>query len=255
MAALLGIADVILTILPGSSELDELASEREGLTGSLRRGVLWIDLTSTDPAVLDRIAAACRVGGIDFVAAPMRGSIGNAVEGSLRFYAAGRKKAVMRAELILQILGGPDAVTVVSPRPADAATVKLIANQLWFGQVVATTEALLLGQALGMRPSRLATILRDSPGGSTYLNEHVDALMKGDYLETFALDRVIEELRILRDHAANTGTPFEVSALILDLHERARQRFGPAHGELLAAKLLEEQAGTTLRDPSDSTSH
>jgi hypothetical protein len=37
--------------------------------------------------------------------------------------------------------------------------------------------------------------------------------------------------------------PFELSALVERIYQRALARYGPADGELLAVALLEEQAG------------
>jgi 3-hydroxyisobutyrate dehydrogenase len=41
--------------------------------------------------------------------------------------------------------------------------------------------------------------------------------------------------------------PFELSALVERIHQRALARYGPVDGELLAVALLEEQAGIQLR--------
>jgi len=124
---------------------------------------------------------------------------------------------------------------------------KLLANLLWFGQVIAVSEALLLGQALGVAPSGLAATLSRSAGGSAFIDEHLQALLAGDYLEHFGIDRVVEELEILVSMAAENRIPFEVSTLVTRLHREALDRFGAVDGELLAARLLEEQAGRELR--------
>jgi 3-hydroxyisobutyrate dehydrogenase len=41
--------------------------------------------------------------------------------------------------------------------------------------------------------------------------------------------------------------PFELSSTVARLHREALERFGAIDGELLAARLLEERAGRTLR--------
>jgi 3-hydroxyisobutyrate dehydrogenase len=67
------------------------------------------------------------------------------------------------------------------------------------------------------------------------------------YLESFGIDRVVEELETLVSLAEDAGVPFELSTLVTRLHREALERFGAVDGELLAAKLLEERAGHTLR--------
>lgn len=78
----------------------------------------------------------------------------------------------------------------------------------------------------------------------------MEALLDGDYLESFPLERIVEELALVSDLAKDTGTPFELSALVLDLHERARVVRDEVDGELSVARLLERQAGAVLRRPS-----
>jgi hypothetical protein len=114
----------------------------------------------------------------------------------------------------------------VGPSVADGYTAKLLANLLWFGQAVAVTEALLLGQSLGLAPARLAATLRASAGGSVFIDEYLDALLDGDYLETFSIARAVEELDTLASLAQQEGVPFELSATVVRLHREALERFG-----------------------------
>ena len=95
---------------------------------------------------------------------------------------------------MLRALGPADKTTVVGSRPGDAQIVKLLANLLWFGQVIATTEALLLGSRLGIDLTVLREALGNSAGGSVFLDRHVDLLLAGDYLHDFSLDRCVAEL-------------------------------------------------------------
>lgn len=152
------------------------------------------------------------------------------------------------ARAVLKALGGPGAVTDVSGRAEDASTIKLLRNMLWFGQVAATTEALLLAKALGIDAAGARDLLPEGPGGSAYLTDHAESLIQGDYMTGFSLDRVFAELEIIGGLARDARIPFRSSALVTDLHRRAGERFGPSAGELASARLLEDDAGLTLAD-------
>ncbi len=231
-------ADVLVTVLPGAAEARELAP----VLAALAPGSLWLDLTSGDPRLYAEIAGTRA---IDVVGAPMAGGPSAAQQRLLRFHVGGSSAAVERARPLLELLG---TVEVIGPDPGDGQTAKLLANLLWFGQVVAVTEALLLGQSLGLDVRALSTTLARGAGGSVFIDEYLDSLLDGDYLETFGLDRVVEELDTLASLARQEGVPFELSELVARLHREALERFGAVDGELLAAKLLEERAGRTLRE-------
>ena len=228
--------DVLVTVLPGTTELSSLPP----VLAALRPGSLWIDLTSADPRDIRRLSAAREV---DVVGAPMAGGPAAAQEGLLRFQVGGAAAAVERARPLLELLG---TVDVVGDDVGDGYTAKLLANLLWFGQAVAVSEAMLLGTALGVPAATLRRTLGASAGGSAFIDEYLDRLLEGDYAESFGLDRVVEELDTLASLAQQEGVPFELSSLVGRLHREALERFGAVPGELLAAKLLEERAGRTL---------
>ena len=240
--------DVLITVLPGPIELEE-AMLSGGILAALTPGTQWLDLTTTDPRVAARLADAAASRGVDLVGAAIAGGVEDAEAGGLGFFVGGSPSAVGRARPVLEVLGDPQRIQVVGPHPGDGPAAKLIANLLWFGQAIAVTEALLLGRSLGFAPDRLRGILEHSAGASAFLADHAGALIEGDSLATFGIDRVVEELDTLTELAAEERLPFELSSLVARLHRDALERFGPVDGELLAARLLEVRAGRPLSDP------
>jgi len=242
--ALAETADVLVTVLPGPRELDDCL--REALP-ALRAGALWIDLTSGDPALTRRLADAAERRGAAVVSAPMGGSVSEAAAGDLVLFVSGEDAAVERAEPVLQTLAGPDGLRRAGKRPEDGQVVKLLANALWFAHAVSASEALLVGQGLGLAAPVLADLLRDSAGGSRFLDHDLGRLLDGDYLTTFGLDRVVEELDTVAGMSRTAEVPTPVLDASAQLHRAALERYGPEPGELLAVKLLEERVGRRLR--------
>jgi 3-hydroxyisobutyrate dehydrogenase len=237
-------SDILVTVLPGIPELRDALLGDGRLVDVLAAGSLWLDFTSNDPRVAREVADAAEARGVAAVGAPMAGGVTAAESGSLRFYAGGPASAIDRAGPVFDTLGSVD---VIGAAIEAGYTAKLLANLLWFGQVVAVTEALLLGQSLGLSPAFLRDQLASGAGGSVFIDEYLDRLLEGDYLETFGIDRCVEELETLASLAQAAGVPFELSSTVARLHREALQRFGAVDGELLAARLLEERAGQTLR--------
>lgn len=237
-------SDLFVTILPGAPELQECMDDS---WSSLRPGTLWVDLTSGDPAVTRVLAAQAKRYDVDVVSAPMGGSVREAHTGELTFFVSGAESAVARVLPLLRVLSGPDGVRRAGTRAEDGQIVKLLANGLWFAQAIAASEALLIGQGLGLAVRDLRDLLRDSAGGSFFLDEHSESLLGGDYLETFGIDRVVDELDAIAAMARSVDVPIPVLDASARLHRQALDLFGPALGELLAVKLLEEQSGQRLR--------
>jgi len=239
--------DTLITVLPGGGELSGAMLGSDGMLSAMRPGSCWLDLTSADPRIVADLAVVAATAGVECVGAPMGGGPDSAASGALRFFVGGSPDAVTRVRPILGSLGGPDPLTVMGADIRTGYTTKLLANTLWFTQAVAVTEALLLGQAAGLDVLCLRDALAASAGGSVFLTDYSDALLSGDYLTTFGIDRVVEELDAVVTLASALETPGDLTAHVASVHRDALERFGPVDGELLAAKLLEERAHRTLR--------
>jgi len=239
--------EILVTVLPGPTELrDAMLGPGAALEG-LAPGSCWLDLTSNDPRVATDVARVAADRGVDSVGAPMGGGPVDAAAGTLTFWIGGNPAAVDRVMPLLSVLGDRHSFVHMGDDIAAGFTTKLLANTLWFGQVIAVTEALLLGQALGLGVEALRNALAEGPGGSVFITKHLDSLLEGDYLTSFGLPRVVEELETVTSLAEAAGTPVDLTRLVADLHREALARFGPVDGELMAARLLEERAGATLR--------
>jgi 3-hydroxyisobutyrate dehydrogenase len=244
LAVLAARADVLITVLPGPGEVRELMLGTGG-AAALRPGTTWIDMTSNSPAAVTEIRDVLLDRGVQVLDAPAGGGVAAAQQGSLQLLVGGQAEVVARHRDLLEVLGRPRHVGGYGA----GYTVKLLINLLWFGQAVATAEALLLGRASGLDLVVLREVLADSAAGSDFIRRDLDALFAGDFLPTFGLDRCCEELQIATDLARDYHLPFQVSESVASLYRQALRRFGPADGELLAVALLEEQAGLRLRHP------
>ncbi|MFD0331679.1 NAD-binding protein [Streptacidiphilus monticola] len=151
---------------------------------------------------------------------------------------------------LLLCYAAPDRV-VRTGGPGTGYTVKLLVNQLWFGQAVATAEALLLGSRLGVAPELLRAALADGAASSAFVRDDLDALFAGDYLPCYGLDRIHQQLSALTALARAHGLPHAVAAAVADVHAEALGAFGPIDGELAAVALMERQAGFLIRPGAD----
>ena len=233
-------ADVAITVLPGSSELQAAMGAARS---ALRPGALWIDMTTAAPAVGGELAARAQEAGVACLDAPVGGSPAAAATGRLRLFVGGPAETVERHRRLLETLG---TIQHVGDNGAGYTT-KLLVNLLWFGQAVAAGEALLLARRAGIDLELLRGVLMESAAANEFIRRDLCALFTGDYLETFGLDRCCEELDAVVDLAHEMSVPFDLSTAVQGAYRRALARYGRVDGELLAVAYLEDQAGVRLR--------
>jgi 3-hydroxyisobutyrate dehydrogenase len=243
LARLAAGVDVLITVLPGPGEVRDLMLGPGGVAAALRGGATWIDMTSNSPAAMAEIRDALLDRGVQVLEAPAGGGVAAAQQGTLHLLVGGEAQVVSQHRDLLEILG---RVRHVGGYGAGY-TVKLLVNLLWFGQAVAVAEALLLGRASGLDLGVLRDALADSAADSRFIRDDLPALFAGDFMRTFGLDRCYEELQTVTELAREHHVPFTVSEAVADLYRQALRRYGAVDGELLAAALLEEQAGLPLR--------
>jgi 3-hydroxyisobutyrate dehydrogenase len=239
-------SDVLITVLPGPGEVRDVMLGSGGVLDVLRRGTTWIDMTSNSPAAMTGIQQALLARGVQVLEAPVGGDPAAATQGTLQILVGGDAEVFARQRDLLEVLGDPGRVVHVGGYGAGY-TAKLLINLLWFGQAVATAEALLLGQAAGLDLGVVREVLIQSAAGSRFIRHDLDALFAGDFMRSFGLDRCYEELQTVTELAHRLGVPCQLSETVTDVYRQAVQRYGPADGELLSVALLEEQAGRPLR--------
>jgi 3-hydroxyisobutyrate dehydrogenase len=241
--------DVVFTVLPGSAELAGVVLGPDGLLARLVPGQTWIDLTSAAPDVGARLADAAGARGVGYLDAPIGGGVRAMTDGTVRLYVGGPASVLTGARPVLQAFATD--IRYMGGAGAGYLT-KLLINTLWFGQAAMTAEALLVAGRAGIEMSTITEALGGSAGDGTFVRSHLPALLRGDYLTDFGLDRCLEELESVRRLADEQALPHPMLTALTDLHRAALENFGPVDGELMAVALLEAQAGTVLRvDRSD----
>ncbi|MEV6995482.1 NAD(P)-dependent oxidoreductase [Streptomyces sp. NPDC093228] len=240
-------AEILLTVVPGPSEAAAVMDDR--VVDALAPGATWIDMTSNSPTASARIRERVLKRGVGVLEAPIGGGPKDAEAGSLRLFVGGDPALLARHRRVLEAVADPGRIVHVGGHGAGY-TAKLLVNLLWFGQAVATAEALLVGSRMGIDVGVLRDVLADSPASSAFIHTDLSALFAGDYLASFGLDHIEEQLAMVVSLARDNSTPHTVTEAVRRLYVQAGERFGPADGELLAVALLEEQAGLLLRTPS-----
>jgi 3-hydroxyisobutyrate dehydrogenase len=239
--------DVVITMLPGPRQVEEVLLGPGGLLDGLRAGAIWVDMSTSVPAVADRVRAAAEPQGVEVLDAPVSGMASGAGAGTLQIFVGGPAATYRRVRPLLEAMGDTARILHVGPHGAGY-TVKLMINLLWFAHLTATAEVLTVGTAAGVDLATLRQCLLASPAASNFLERDVlSVLHRGDYDDSFALALACKDLGLAVDLARDTGVPVEVSAVVEQVYRRARAQYGDAGGEMLPVRLLEDLTGTPLR--------
>jgi 3-hydroxyisobutyrate dehydrogenase len=237
--------DVVITMLPRPEHVEQVLLGPDGLLDGMAPGSVWIDMSTSIPAVADRVRA--QAGPVAVLDAPVSGMAAGAKAGTLQIFVGGDEAVYTRVRALLEAMGDPDRILYVGGNGAGY-TVKLMINLLWFAHLVATAEVLSIGTQAGVDLATLRRCLLASPAASNFLeNDVLSVLDNGDYDESFALALACKDLGLAVDLAGQVGVPVEVSAVVEQIYRRARAQYGDAGGEMLPVKLYEDLTRAQLR--------
>jgi 2-hydroxy-3-oxopropionate reductase len=153
IAEAVGTADFVVTVLPDSPDVEEVAEGHDGLFDSAMRGTLWIDFSTIRPDVSQRLASAAHARGIRAIDAPVSGGEPGAIEGTLSIMVGGEAADFDAAKPVLEAVGS----TIVHVGPAGAGQTVKAANQLLVAGIIElVAEALVFIEAHGVDAKRKA---------------------------------------------------------------------------------------------------
>jgi 3-hydroxyisobutyrate dehydrogenase len=239
-------ADVVMTCLPTSREVDHLLDGRDGLLVGLSRGALFLDCTSGDPASSRRIASRLADNDIAFADAPVSGGTNGAEAGTLTVMVGGEPAVFQRALPILQAFGK----RIVHMGPVGTGhAMKAINNALLAVNILAVGEGLAALVKAGVSARTALDVLNQSSGRS-FVSEALvpERVLTGEWPRTFRLALLDKDVLIARGLLADVAVPGPILDLAGRLFSEARAALGEEADYLEAIKLVERAAGAEIRD-------
>ncbi len=187
-----GLSELTITMLPDGPQVEEAVLGAGGVLEGAGRGSLLIDMSSINPLVSQRIAAACSERGVDFLDAPVSGGEPKAIDGTLAIMVGGKPEVFERALPVLKLMGS----TVTLTGPAGAGNVTKLANQIMVAcNIAAMGEALVLATQCGIDPEVVFQAVKSGLAGSTVLNAKAPMVLDRNFKPGFRICLHQKDLR------------------------------------------------------------
>ena len=140
-------ADIVITMLPGSPEVEAVALGPGGILAHGQAGMLIMDMSTVDPASTDKLAAAAGEAGLSLVDAPVGRLASHADDGESLFMVGAADADYDRVRPLLEAMG-----TTIHHcgAPGTGIRTKLINNFLAIASCQMNAEALALASRFGL---------------------------------------------------------------------------------------------------------
>lgn len=235
--------DTVFTMVFGPAQIDDVVRGPDGLLAGSCDGRLWIDMTTSRPALMRELADEFEAAGGSAVDAPVTGSIDSCIRGDMILFVGGRDEAVTRARPLLEAVGVP---RVVGPY-GNGYVAKLVNNQLWFIHAAAIGEAMVAAKVNGLDPDLWWEAMKGGAADSFVMQHDVPSILAGHYDPSFRLALCMKDLALVDELLTASGTRAELTRAAHARFGEATQRYGEDAGEMTVCKVIEDDAGIDLR--------
>ena len=184
-------AEVVLTCLPASPDVEALYLDAGGLVERARPGTILIDLSSVLPSTPRTIEPRARARGVHFLEAPVSGGVSGARAATLAVMVGGDAAVLERARPVLRALGP----NIFSVGPVGAGnTVKAINNMMACVNALAMMEGLVVGRKAGLDPMTIYEVVKVSSGSSRALERIPTNLVPRNFAPGFKVSLMNKDL-------------------------------------------------------------
>jgi 3-hydroxyisobutyrate dehydrogenase-like beta-hydroxyacid dehydrogenase len=233
-------ADVVITMVPDSPEVEAVLFGDGGAAAGMSEGALAIDMSTITGTASVAIGERLRERGIGFLDAPVSGSRPKAEDGTLTIMVGGDAADFERGRPVLDAMGA--LVVHVGPQ-GHGSLVKLINNTLAAVNAAALAEALALAQSAGLDTGALRQVVAASSGASTMLSLKAEPMIERDYEPLFKLEHMLKDVRHCIAEAHRLGAPSQLSEVAESLYSSA-DRAGLGGRDFAAVREAVDGSGT-----------
>jgi len=204
---------------------DDVASRavmlgRDGVINQGRPGLLVLDCSTNTPRLAREVAVAAAARGIDYLDAPVSGSIAQAHGRELMFMIGGAPAAIARATPYCEVMGR--TVRHIGPS-GSGATVKLISNMLSGTLSAALAESIAVAEAAGLDAQTTLEVLCEGATGSRLVRSKVPKMTGRDFKPQFQLALMDKDLDYFLKLARDVKQPAPIGTLVRSQYEAACQ--------------------------------
>lgn len=235
--------DAVITCLPSpaasAAVLDEMLPE-------IGPGKIWMEMSTTDAAEVQRLGAAVIDRGGAAVDCPVSGGCHRAETGNISIFAGCDRDTFDRILPLLTIMGRRILHT---GDLGSASVLKVVTNYLATANLVSCAEALVVSKAAGMDLGVAYEAIRISSGTSFVHETESQVILNGSRDISFTMDLVAKDIGLFQSVADRAGVPLDLSPKLIEIFADGISRYGARELSPNIIRRLEEATGLDIRAP------
>ena len=247
--ALAAVCEVLVTCLPGPTEMEDVCRGAGKLVEHLKPGALYIDHTTNSPALVREIHALLAEKGVAMVDAPVSGGMEGAQTRDLLAMAGGDPAAFERARPLLEAIAKR---VMYTGGIGTGSIAKILHNSATFTLDLVMAECWTTGVKAGIDAATIVKVFTEAAlGNMMNLKVRLPATyLRGNFAPRFSLALARKDLGLALELARATDTPMRLAALCEQEMNEAVARGWADRDASIFLTLQEERAHVQVRLPN-----
>jgi len=239
-------AQFIIDMVTDAPDVIDVILGKDGVIESAKPGSIVIDMSTNSPDTSKQVASALAERNVEFLDAPVSGGDKGAREATLAIMVGGNKDTFERALPVLNCMG--KEIVYMGPTGSGQAT-KLVNQVAVSIHTLATSEALLLGTAVGLSGKDLIRVLTGGAANSWNLANLGPRILQRDFAPGFKVAHIQKDLKYVVQLAEKNNIPLFGTTVAYQLFSSLMADNGGEKGTQAIAQVLEGLAKREIKEP------
>jgi len=194
-------ADVLITMVADDAALHDIYKGSGRLLETAPAGKTVIDMSTVSPVTTRELATLLAAEGVEYLDAPVSGSVKPAETGQLVIMVGGKRPVYESARPIFEKLG---KVSFLLGEHGAGNSAKLAINLLLAFNTQGLAESILFARQNGIAPKDMLAIINESAVSNALIKIKTPLIESDQYQPAFALKLLAKDLRLAKEQGLQT---------------------------------------------------
>lgn len=213
--------EAVITMVGYPKDVEQVYFGAEGILENTDPGSYVIDMTTTDPALSQRIFTMGTSRDLHVLDAPVSGGDVGAQNATLSIMVGGEKTDYEACMPVFEAMGK----TIVYEGKAGAGQHTKMANQIALsGAIAGVCEAIAYAEKEGLNVETMLATISQGAAGSWQMSNNAPRMIAGDFAPGFYIKHYIKDLHIALQNADAANLHLPITQKVNDMYETLAQQ-------------------------------
>jgi 3-hydroxyisobutyrate dehydrogenase len=209
-------SDILFTMVGFPQDVRHVYFGETGVLAGAQPGAVFVDMTTTDPALSREVADHATAKGGSAIDAPVSGGDVGACNATLSIMVGGDRKAVQAVMPLFERLGKK---IVHQGGPGTGQQTKLCNQIVIAGTMVGVCESLLFGYKAGLDLNRMLDSIRGGAAACWTLDNLAPRILQRNFDPGFFVEHFIKDMGLALDESKRMGLTLPGLTLVHQLYQ------------------------------------